>query len=90
MSDRYLEITYRRGRILAAYLYLSREEGDVVDRSEELAPGLMVDRSSDGRILGFEIFSSRHLSGALIDRVLADASLPLLGEGELGPLQQAA
>ena len=90
MSERYLEITYRDGHAFAAYLYLARKPGDLVDRTEELAPGLLVDRSSDGRVLGFEILSPRQLPANLIDRVLADSSLPLLGETELEPLQQAA
>jgi hypothetical protein len=50
--DRYLEITYRRGRPLAAYLYLPRRENDRSRRVVQEAHGLMVDLAEDGRPIG--------------------------------------
>jgi hypothetical protein len=35
MKDAYLEVTYRKGRPLAAYLYLPREPGVKIARSEK-------------------------------------------------------
>lgn len=39
MKDRYLEVTFRKGKPLAAYLYLPRATGVKSARTEEAAPG---------------------------------------------------
>ena len=41
MRDRYLEITFRKGKMLAAYLYLPRVIGAKSARTEEVGPGLL-------------------------------------------------
>jgi hypothetical protein len=55
MRGTYLEITFRSGEPLAAYLYLPREEGDRSARVKKHGPGLVVDLTEDGRPIGVEI-----------------------------------
>lgn len=43
MKNSYLEVTFRHGRPLAAYLYLPREPSDQSHRTEKAAPGLVID-----------------------------------------------
>lgn len=57
MNSRYLEITFRDGRPIAAYVYLACRKGDRSARTQDLGGGLLVDFSSDGRPIGVEILS---------------------------------
>ena len=50
-----LKVTYRRGRPIAAYVYLPRQECDRVATTERLDPALLIDRAADGRAIGIEI-----------------------------------
>ena len=43
MKHSYLEVTFRKGRPLAAYYYLPRREGDRSARTEASDGGLAVD-----------------------------------------------
>jgi hypothetical protein len=90
MHDRYLEITYRRGKPLAAYLYLPRRENDKSWRVVEEAHGLMVDLAEDDRPIGVEILSPQELSLTDINAVLAKYALPPLDREEVVPLATVA
>ena len=70
MKHSYLEVTYRKGRPLAAYYYLPRQEGDRAARTERADGGLVVDYSSDGRAIGIEITCPDHLVLSELNRVL--------------------
>ena len=70
MKHSYLEVTYRKGRPLAAYYYLPRLEGDRSVRTERSDGGLVVDYSSDGRAIGIEITSPARLQLSDLNRVL--------------------
>jgi uncharacterized protein YuzE len=49
----------------AMYLYLTeRAEGPEAARTEEVAPGLMLDFDSDGRVVGIEMLSGSKLPNA--------------------------
>lgn len=52
----YLEVTFQRGRPLAAYLYLPRAPGDKSDHVKQADSGLLVDytasSSPDGSVPG--------------------------------------
>ena len=49
----------------AMYLYLTeRAEGPEVARTEKVAPGLMLDFDSDGRVVGIEMLSVSKLPNA--------------------------
>ena len=49
----YLQITYRQGKALAAYLYLNRLTGDESTRTERHGSWI-VDFAADGRAIGIE------------------------------------
>ena len=55
MKNSYLEVTFRHGRPLAAYLYLPREPSDKSYRTEKAAPGLVIDFNRSGKPIGIEI-----------------------------------
>ena len=50
----------------AIYLYLTERatDGPEVARTEEVAPGLMLDFDGDGRVVGIEMLSVSKLPGA--------------------------
>ncbi len=90
MQERYPEITYRRGKPMAAYLYLPRQENDKSRRVVEEGHGLMVDLTEDNRPIGIEILSPQHVSLATINVILAKYALPALEVQELAPLAVVA
>ena len=53
----YLEITYRKGKPFAGYLYLSGARPQEPCRTEEIRPGVLVDTAQDGEVLGIEFLS---------------------------------
>lgn len=89
MNEPYLEITYRHGRPLAAYLYLPRAPRDKSSRSERVAPGLIVDFRRDGRPIGIEITTPGRISLASLNRVLRGLGLPPAKRADLAPLLAA-
>lgn len=89
MNEPYLEVTYRHGRPLAAYLYLPREPRDRSVRTEQVAPGLVVDFRKDGRPIGIEITSPGRVSLAAMNRVLRGLGLPPAKRADLSPLLAA-
>lgn len=77
---RYLEISFRQGKPLAAYLYLNADAERIAARSEERGPGLIVDFGPDGRAIGIEITSPTTFSVWALNTVLAG-----LGESPASP-----
>ena len=55
MKHRYLEVTFRRGTPLAAYLYLPRKAGAKAARTVDAGNGMRVDYDDDGTAIGVEI-----------------------------------
>ncbi len=89
MTQSYLEVTFRRGKALAAYYYLPRRNGEKSYRSARYEPGMVVDFSRGGRPIGIEIISPEEVSLAAINRVLRDIGLPALKRADLAPLLAA-
>jgi hypothetical protein len=89
MKQSYLEVTFRKGRALAAYLYLPRLSNDKSARSVVAAPGLVVDYTSRGKAIGVEITSPATVSLAAINRVLRDLGALPLKRVDLQPLRAA-
>ena len=83
----YLELTYRRGKLLAGYLYLPRKDDDEVVRSHKAADGLVVDYSADDRPIGIEIVSPAIVSVDMICQLLKDLHCKDVSRAELAPLQ---
>ena len=90
MKDAYLEVTYRHGRAVAAYLYLPRQPGDVSHSTRRLPHGLLLDCAADGRPIGIEITAPELVSLANLNAALAEAGLAGLTAADLAPLVRAA
>ena len=84
-----LQITYRKGRPFAAYIYLSPRLGKPSARTEELAPDLLVDYAQDGTPLGIEIVSPGYVSLDEIQNALEHLGIGRLEPAELEPLKAA-
>jgi uncharacterized protein YuzE len=84
-----LQVTYRRGRPFAAYIYLTARSGVRSDRTAELTPDLLVDYAADGTPLGIEIVTPEAVSLEQIYRVFDDLGLGRPEPAELAPLRAA-
>jgi len=89
MSTPYLEVTYRRGRPIAAYYYLPRRSGQKSVRTRRIEPGLLVDFSRAGRAIGIEITDPTGLSVAAFNRVLRDLGCSPVSRADVAPLRAA-
>jgi uncharacterized protein YuzE len=88
MDKPYLEITYRQGKPLAAYLYLSRRPGDKATRTERHDHWL-VDFTSDGRAIGIEFTRIGRVNLADVNHVLMASNQPAVSVHDLVPLEAA-
>ncbi len=86
MKDRYLEVTYRKGKPFAAYLYLPRESGIKSARVEQAGNGLLIDYAASGVPIGLEITAPGAVSVAQINAVLERIGQRRLDEAESRPL----
>lgn len=86
MKERYLEVTFRKGKPLAAYLYLPREGGIKSVRTVSATPGLCIDYSSDGKPIGLEITAPGQVTIDQINAMLEQLNLPEISPEELAPL----
>ena len=89
MKHSYLEITYRKGRPLAAYYYLPRRDADKSARTERVDAGLLVDYSSDGRAIGIEIASPSRLNLSRLNELLVRLGHKTVAREDLAPLVAA-
>jgi uncharacterized protein YuzE len=89
MSEAYLEVTYRRGRALAAYLYLPRRTGQKSYRTRAVEPGLLVDYSRSGKPIGIEITAPAKVSATKLNRLLRRLGQPELKRAHFAPLRAA-
>ena len=89
MRDSYLEVTYRRGKPLAAYLYLPRRDDDTVARTVRSEAGLLVDYAADGRAIGLEITAPGQITLAAVNRALAAAQQAPASSADFAPLSLA-
>jgi hypothetical protein len=86
MSLTELTVTYRNGKILAAYFPLPRKSGDLAARSKKAERGLVVDFSADGRPIGIEITSPSQFNVAALNRVLSSLHLSPVAPSVMSPL----
>jgi uncharacterized protein YuzE len=89
MKGSYLEVTFRHGRPLAAYLYLPRLPKDKSYRTERVEPGLVIDYSRTGKAIGVEITAPSKLSAPVLNRVLRRLGAPTVTRADLAPLRAA-
>jgi hypothetical protein len=89
MSEAYLEVTFRRGRPLAAYYYLPRKAREKSYRTQRIEPGLVVDFSRSGRAIGIEITAPERVSVVVLNRVLREIGAEPVRRSDLAPLLAA-
>lgn len=89
MNERYLEVTYRRGRPVAAYYYLPRRTGERSYRTRRVEPGMVVDFSRGGRPIGIEITAPQKLTLAALNGVLRNLGFATVRRADLAPLRAA-
>lgn len=87
LSGRYLEVTYRDGDPLAAYLYLARREGHTCARTEKVQDGLVVDFDRDGQPIGVEITEPSLIETDVVNAILERLGVTRLSPEELAPVR---
>jgi len=89
MAERYVEITYRKGKPFAAYLFLPRRPGDRSARTERFGEVLVIDYAEDGRPIGIEIVHPQAVTEDDINLALAHIDQPPLRAEDFAPLKAA-
>ena len=89
MKARYLEVTFRKGKPFAAYLYLPRDSGAKSVRTSNEGNGIHVDYSAGDVPLGIEITSPSSITPEQVDDVLKRLGWSPLAPKELAPIQAA-
>lgn len=88
--SRWLSVTFRDGRLIAAYLYLRREPNDSVARTTPTADGMLVDYDSAAKPLGIEFTAPSHITLNSVNSLLQSlAEAPATVE-ELSPLLRSS
>ena len=89
MKKAYLEVTFRRGRALSAYLYVPRSAAEKSYRTSRVEPGLVIDFNRRGKPIGIEITAPRKLTLSAFNKVLRQLGLPAVTRADLAPLRAA-
>ena len=89
MKERYLEVTFRNGRPIAAYYYLPRSADQKSVRTRRVEPGLIIDFASNDQAIGIEITAPDLLSLAGLNAVLQDLGEAPASEADLAPVVAA-
>jgi hypothetical protein len=92
MTERELQITYRRGRVLAAYLYFARD-AETKKKSVRTVPSsdglLVVDYTETGKPLGVEIVTPQAVTLERLNQLLTEIGEAPMAEQEFQPLRAA-
>jgi len=86
MKQRYLEVTFRNGKPLAAYLYLPRQGPVTVASTRDAGRGLKIDLDPAGTPIGVEITAPSLVSVADVNAALAKFGAGAIDPAELAPL----
>lgn len=89
MKNVSLQITYRKGKPFAAYIYLSSGHGQKSTRTEAITEDLLIDYAADGTPLGIEVISPGDVSIDEIQHCFEHLGLGQVEPAELGPLKAA-
>jgi hypothetical protein len=89
MKRTYLNVTYRRGRPIAAYYYLPRRPREKSVRTRRAQSGMLVDFSRAGRPIGIEITAPSKLSVSALNRLLRELGFSAVTRNELAPVLAA-
>lgn len=85
MDKPQLEINYRQGKPVSAYLTLPRRSGDRADRTIPYG-SLIVDYTADGRAIGIEIEQINSTVLPRLRSLLRDLNVKGIDAAELAPL----
>jgi uncharacterized protein YuzE len=86
MKQRYLEITFRKGKPFAAYLYLPRAAGAKAARTLDGGHGIRVDLDERGGLIGLEITAPSAVTVSQLNDVLTKYGVAALKDEEWAPL----
>jgi hypothetical protein len=90
MTERSLQVTYRKGRTFAAYLFLAHPTGEKSARTVASQDGLLiVDYAASGKPLGVEITAPLAVPLDRLNQLLAELGEPLLTEQDYRPARAA-
>jgi hypothetical protein len=89
MKQRYLEVTFRRGKPFAAYLHLPRGSRARAVRTTDEGHGLRVDFDQHGTPMGVEVTHPAAVSREQVNAVLAKLGQAELPEEEWAPATAA-
>lgn len=87
MKEHYLEVTFRKGKPLAAYLYLPHQQGVKSCRTESVGSGLLIDYDENNQPIGIEITTPGLVSVEKINEILRKLRLPLIEAEEIAPIE---
>ena len=90
MTERSLQVTYRRGRAFSAYLHLAHATCEKSVRTVPSVDGLLVvDYGAEGRPVGVEITAPLAVSLERLNRLLNDLGESALVEQDCRPVRAA-
>ncbi len=90
MTERSLQVTYRKGRAFAAYLHLSHQTGEKSAKTVASQDGLLiVDYGANGRPVGVEITAPQGVPLERLNQLLAELGEPPMAEQEYKPVRAA-
>jgi hypothetical protein len=89
MKERYLEVTFRKGKPFAAYVYLPRRGEMKSAKTVEAVPGILIDYAGSGEPIGLEITAPAHVTVEQINAVMETLGLAGMTPEELAPLRAA-
>ncbi len=89
MREAYLEVTYRHGQLLAAYLYLPHATRPKSVRTRRVDPGLIIDFAANGEPLGIEITAPAQATVIAVNRVPRELGCAPVRRIDLAPLRAA-
>jgi hypothetical protein len=90
MTERSLQVTYRKGRAFAAYLHLSHLTGEKSAKIVASPDGLLiVDYGATGRPVGVEITAPQAVPLERLNQLLGDLGETPLAEHEYKPVRAA-
>ena len=73
MTERSLQVTYRKGKPFSAYLHLSHQTGEKSARTVPSADGLLVvDHGQNGKAIGVEITAPSAVPLDRLNRLLSE------------------
>lgn len=89
MKRPYLEVSFRKGKAVAAYLYLPWPTGAKAARTVEVRSTLLVDYTATGQPIGLELTAPSAVDVATVNEVLREIGAAPVDSADLAPLRAA-